>query len=207
MANPSMPRMLSSEAPSWDGRAATLRNFLWQVNRLLEMCKITDAVEKLSWLVTYVSIDVREEWMGFAEYIAGDYDAFQTKLAKEFPESQNAQRGSIKQLKKVCKEYKDVDIEEQDRLMCFKRAFQCEANKCLKAPALVSNRELVELFTGALSERFQLALDTKLSIAGATRAVTNPNELRDEDPYDIEEVMQYAVTLATGKTLVRALPS
>lgn len=205
MAKNSMPRMLSNEAPHWDGRGETLRKYIWQVEKLLATCGITESKEMLDWLLTYVDLDVREEWIEFQEAKDGEYEKFKERLRKEFPETISSERGSVRKIKTICKEYAGIEQNEEGELLSFKRKFLAEANKCLREPAVISNRELVELFSSTLSRDFQRALDARLSINGKTRNVLKPEDLREEDPYDIEEIVNQAIAIASGKTLVRSL--
>ncbi|KAF5345256.1 hypothetical protein D9756_011427 [Leucocoprinus leucothites] len=202
---PNMPRMLSNEAPAWDGKGNSLRQYIWHVERLLSFCKITDPKEKIDWLITYLpSPEHREEWLGFASIAGDDYEAFKAKIHEEYPETVSYEQGSVKRLRAICQEYKGTTMDDEGRLLAFKRRFITEATKCLKVPPLVSNRELVEMFTSALDPDFQRALNNKLSLQGKTRTVIEQKELCDEDPYDYQEVIKEAVTLVSGKTLLRS---
>jgi hypothetical protein len=137
---PHMPRMSSNEAPQWDGRGSTLRQYIWQVERLMEVCKITVDADKVNWLITYLpGPDYREEWLTFATAVNQDYDSFIARLKEEYPETVAYEQGSVRRLKALCKEYRGVHYDEEERLLAFKRRFTTEAAKCLKTPALVSN--------------------------------------------------------------------
>ncbi|KAF7771734.1 hypothetical protein Agabi119p4_6045 [Agaricus bisporus var. burnettii] len=199
----SMPRFLSSEAPTWDGRGKSLPNYIWQLERLFEMCKITEPADKIRWLITYLDKDVREQWTLFPEFATNNYAGLVARLKKEYPEAQEAERGSLKRIKTICKEYSSIEMNDSESFLAFKRAFKYEATKLLKEPAVVSNRELVDLLCSTLSRDFQAALDTRLSLNGTTRNVGN-DTLRNEDPYDWEEVMNKAEELTSSKTLFRS---
>lgn len=198
-----MPRFLASDAPTWDGRGRSLLTYIWQLERLLEMCKITDQADKLKWLVTYIDRDTREIWVQFDEYLIRDYNGMISRLKREYPDAHEAERGSLKRLKIICKEFRNIEQAEQDRFLEYKRAFKLESDKLLKPPAAVTNRELVEFFCSALHRDFQISLDTRLSLVGKTRNVAG-GILRNEDPYDLDEVLKRAEELTSPKTLMRS---
>jgi len=72
--------------------------------------------------------------------------------------------------------------------MSFKRRFLYIAQKCLKLPAVIGNKELIELFVKTLDNAFQDALNSRLSIQG-TLKVDAQRRSRIEDPYDLDHVV------------------
>lgn len=199
---PDMPSPMSSSAPTWDGRSESLRDFLWRLERTLEVSKITDDGEKLKWAVSYVEPTTRDEWITFSEYTTTDWKGFLERLRTEYPELVAEEQGSVARLRALNREYRHISIDDEERLLAFKRKFTVMATKCLTKPALVTNRELVELFTRSLDKSFQDSLNNRLSISGKTRT---GGVVRGEDPYDWDEVIAKAVDLVSGKTIARAL--
>jgi len=108
------------------------------------------------------------------------------------------------QLHRLCREYSDISLLDEECLMEFKWRFMHIAQKCLKPPAITRNRELIELFVRSLDNSFQGALNARLSVQG-TLKVDALGRSRMEDPYDLEHVIQKAVDLVSGKTIARAL--
>jgi hypothetical protein len=196
-----MPNPMASGAPTWDGRPNTLRDFLWRLDWQLEVSGITADVEKLRWAVSYVEPSIRDEWSSFAEYITPDWTLFIARLKREYPELVLDEQGSVSGLRSLCGRFRHISQYDEERLLDYKRKFTAIANKCLSPPALVTNRELVEMFVGSLDKNFQESLNNRLSTSGTLRAGAM---VRDEDPYDWTEVISKAVDLVSGKNLSKA---
>lgn len=208
-----MPRPLSSEAPRWDGRDAdSLREFLYQLEILFDTCNVTSYADQMKYALSYLTMPTRVEWMGFPEYSAPNmtWEKFKERLKKEYPELVISEQGSLRELNRICDQYRPIMLGEEDRLLAFKRRFTIEANKCTKDPAIISNRELVDKFIQTLDDEFRNLLDQRLALIGGQRTdaqgkAINSADLREEDPYDWTEVANAAVKLITGKTLHRSL--
>jgi len=157
-----MPIPLSPSAPKWDRQSKTLRNFLRIVEQLFRVMEITDDRQKLDWLTSYA--DIADLWSSFSEYKAGSWTSFLERLKIEYPELTSEEQGTMEQLRKLCREYQDISMLEEERLMSFKRKFIFIAQKCLKPPAVTGNRGLVELFVKSLDMTFQDALNLRLSL-------------------------------------------
>jgi len=149
-----MPTPLSPSAPKWNGQSKTLRNFLRIVEQLFRVTEITDDRQKLDWLTSYTDADIANLWSSFSEYEAGSWTLFLERLKIEYPELMSEEQGTMEQLRKLCREYQDISMLEEERLMSFKRRFMFVAQKCLKLPAVTGNRELVELFVKSLDTTF-----------------------------------------------------
>ena len=84
------------------------------------------------------------------------------------------------------------------KLYSYQRAFLAEANKFIKPPAVMSNRELVESFMGGLSLTMGQAVLQFLGESAKKKVVekgkeTKVEDLRGpEDWYDLDEVCQAA---------------
>jgi len=114
------------------------------------------------------------------------------------------EQGTKGQLCRLCREYSDISLLDEERLMEFKRRFMYIFQKCLKPPAITGNQELIKFFVRSLDNSFQDALNARLSIQG-TLKVDALGRSRIEDPYDLEYVIQKAVDLVSGKTITQAL--
>ena len=108
------------------------------------------------------------------------------------------------QLRKLCRENMEISMLEEDRLMEFKRRFMYITQKCLRLPTITGNRELIELFFRSLDTIFQDALNARLSVQGTLKVDNNGNSWL-ENPYNLEQVVQRAVDLVSGKTITKAL--
>jgi len=74
----------------------------------------------------------------------------------------------------------------------------------LKPPAIIGNRELVKYFMCCLDTNFREALNSRLSLQSHLR-VDALGRSCVEDPYALDQVIQKAVNLVSGKTIARAL--
>jgi len=181
-----------------------LRNFLRIVEQLFRLAEISDDRQKLNWLISYVEADIADQWSSFPEFETGPWNQFLDCLKIEYPELTSEEQGTMGQLCRLCREYSDISLLDEERLMKFKRRFMYIAQKCLKPPAITGNRELVELFVRSLDNLFQDALNARLSIQG-TLKIDALGRSHMEDPYDLEHVIQKAVDLVSGKTIAWAL--
>jgi len=195
---------LSPSAPKWDGQSRTLRNFLRIMEQLFQTAEITEDQRKLDWITGYVDADIHDQWTSFKEYEAGSWNRFLERLKTEYPELTTEEQGSMDNLRKLYRENAGINLLEEERLMSFKRRFMYIAQKCLRPPAVIGNRELVELFVKTLDSAFQDVLNSRLSIQG-TLKVDTQGRSRIEDPYDLDHVVQKAVELVSGKTIARML--
>lgn len=192
---------MATGAPIWDGRPHTLRDFLWRLEWCFDVSGITEAAEKVKWAVSYVEPSIRDEWSSFEEFTTPDWEGFKQRLKAEYPEIVQEEKGSVSALRSLCGRFKHISQYDEERLLDFKRKFSMMATKCLTDPALVTNRELVEMFVGSLDKNFQDSLNNRLSTSGTLRG---GNKVRDEDPYDWTEVVKTAVELVSGKTIAKA---
>jgi len=97
-----MPTPLSPSIPKWDGQTKTLRNFLRIVEQLFKLSEITDARQKLDWLLSYVEANTADQWASFPEYGAGSWTRFLERLRTEYPELTSEEQGTMGQLYKLC---------------------------------------------------------------------------------------------------------
>jgi len=108
------------------------------------------------------------------------------------------------QLRRLCREYSEISLLDEERLMEFKWWFMYIAQKCLKPPTITRNQELVKLFVRSLDNSFQDALNARLSIQGTLKVDVLGRSCM-KDPYDLEHVIQKAVDLISGKTIAWTL--
>ncbi|KXN86856.1 hypothetical protein AN958_09436 [Leucoagaricus sp. SymC.cos] len=191
-----MPVPFTSSTPQWDSSAHTLRDYLWHLEHLLKMAKVTNDAEQLKWAVAYVNANIQDQWMNLTEYKDNKWKEFRERLVEEYPELVAEQEGSVNSLRLLCLRFDGITIHQLSRLLEFKREFMAVADKCLAPPALVHNRELVTLFRETLSSEFQDTLQSRLSITGTIKVDRN-GKSRQEDPFELSEVVKHAVNLAS----------
>ena len=111
-----------------------------------------------------------------------------------------AGKGTLSNLRKICKEHQRIHVDDFAELKSLTRSFKAEQKLLLKPPALVSNRELVDLFLGCLKEAFRTqvehSLNIQLSKDSKKKSVDDDKARRPEDPYDILEVIEMAESIA-----------
>jgi len=67
-----------------------------------ELSEITDARQKLNWLLSYVKADTANQWASLPEYGAGSWTQFLERLRTEYLELISEEQGTMGQLHKLC---------------------------------------------------------------------------------------------------------
>jgi len=134
-----MPTPLSLSALKWDKQTKTLRNFLRIIEQLFRLAEISEDRQKLNWLISYIEADIADQWSSFPEFETGPWNQFLDRLKIEYPELMSEEQGTMGQLHRLCREYSDISLLDEERLMEFKRWFMYIAQKCLKPPAITGN--------------------------------------------------------------------
>ena len=185
-----------------------IRRFLRQMEDLWREAGIIDDAEKKEGLGKYADHESEEEWKALENYESGNtWEEFKNELIFNYPEAAAAEHGTPARLKQMCGEAKGIQLGDLTTLYAFQRSFLAEAKKLTKLPVAMSNRELVELFIGSLSETMAAAL---LQFLG-NRAVSKIKLLKEEkqtgitdkiiarrpeDRYDLEEVCKAAIQVS-----------
>ena len=152
----------------------------------------------------YIDPDINDQWTSFKEYARGNWNDFLSCLRIEYPEITNEEQGSMDQLRWLCREITEIGLAEEECLLDFKRKFLFIAQKCLKPLAITGNRELMEHFVRYLDSNFREALNSRLSLQGQLK-VDVMGRSRIEDPYNLENAVEKAIELASGKTIARTM--
>ncbi|EKM77000.1 hypothetical protein AGABI1DRAFT_130726 [Agaricus bisporus var. burnettii JB137-S8] len=195
-----MPAPLTNGAPKWDG-TENLNDFVYRLEHHLEESGITDEKKKMKWALAYVDYETRQEYMSFPE-ANGEWKNFKEKLRVEYPELNAEEIGSVAQMRKLTAKHRGISVHEKEKLLSFRRKFLTLAEKCAKPPAVMSNRELVEAFMGALDEGFKEQLNIRLSLTGTLRNANTAHTLRKDDPYEYTEVVAKAVDLVSRRAMM-----
>ena len=139
---------LSSKKPQ------ELQQFLRIMEDLWQEAGIVDDDVKKTMVGKYANQESEEEWTALEMYEAGhSWTEFKDELIENYPEAAAAERGTPARIRQLCSETRDIRLGNLVALYAFHRAFMAEVKKLVKPPAAMSNRELVELFLGCLSDQ------------------------------------------------------
>ena len=197
-----MPLPGSRGAPNFDkDKPIELLRFIEQMEDLFREYGVDGDQAKKRYLGKYTDQKTEFEWRAFDTYDSSStYEEFKTALIDDYPEAKMAGKGTLSNLRKICKEHQRIHVDDFAELKSLTRSFKAEQKLLLKPPALVSNRELVDLFLGCLKEAFRAqvehSLNIQLSKDSKKRSVDDDKARRPEDPYDILEVIEMAETIA-----------
>lgn len=191
------------DAPRFSSnRPQELRRFLRMMEDLWEQAEIKDDEVKKVSLGKYADQESEEEWKAFVTYPKGTWKAFKEELISNYPEAAEAERGTPARIKQVCREMKGIKLGDLGALYAFRRAFMVEARKLKTDPPAMSNREMVELFIGTLSQPFGQAviqfLGNRMDAIhqAALAAGVSKTPRRPEDRYDLEDVCKAAIQVS-----------
>jgi hypothetical protein len=191
------------DAPKFSSqRPHELRRFIRMMEDMWDEAGITNDDVRKETIVKYVDQDSEEEWKALEAFENGySWDEFKKELISNYPEAAAAERGTPARIRQLCAETKGIKLGDTTALYTFRRAFTTEAKKLSKPPAAMSNRELVELFIGSLSEQMATAVLQFLgNKTSREKEGTDGGKLnrRPEDKYDIDEVCKAAILVSEG---------
>src|SRR5882757_6488777 len=170
-----------------------LPRFLQQMEDMLNDAGVVDDEEKKRLVGRYADQQSEDEWRGLDTYQLGfSWLDFKAELVANYPEVAAAERGTPSRIRELCREREGIGLNDFGALYAFRRAFLSEAKKSMRAPAAMSNRELVELFLWTLSEKMRLAVWNFLGSRGGAKS----KQRRPEDQYDLREVCRAAVIVS-----------
>jgi hypothetical protein len=189
-----------------------LRRFIRLMEDLWVDHGIIDDQTKKTMIGKYADQDSEEEWHAF-ETFGGTHSwiEFKDELLENYPEAAAAERGTPARLREICSEATKAGklvLGDMVSFYTFRRSFVSEGKKLREAPAVMANRELVELFVGCLSDTFASAVlqylgnkspDPKAIISKANDASSNADDVkprRPEDKYDWKEVCKAALQVS-----------
>jgi hypothetical protein len=170
-----------------------LPRFLQHMEDMWNGAGIVDDETRKSHLGKYADQQSEDEWRTLDTYQLGfTWLEFKAELVANYPEVAAAERGTPARIRQLCREWEGIGLGELGALYAFRRAFLSQAKKLLMAPAVMSNRELVELFLWTLSEKMRSAVVNFLG----SRAGAKSKQRRPEDQYDLREVCKMAVVVS-----------
>jgi hypothetical protein len=183
-----------------------LRRFIRQMEDAWRDAGVEDEVEKKENLGKYADQESEEEWGALETFGKGySWADFKKEILENYPEASAAERGTPARIRQIVREADSIDLGDTTRLYAYRRAFLAEANKLRKAPQVMSNRELVELFMSGFSTPMGQAILQYLGSNGkALNKSKNAKEKeaeakgvrRPEDKYDLEEVCSAATEVS-----------
>ena len=188
-----MPLPGSCGAPHFDKeKPIELLRFVEQMEDLFKEYGVSEDQAKKRYLGKYTDQKTEFEWRAFDTYdSSSSYEEFKAALIDDYPEAKMAGKGTLSNLRKICKEHQCIHVDDFAELKSLTRSFEAEQKLLLKPPALVSNRELVDLFLGCLKEALQTqvehSLNIQLSKDSKKKSIDDDKACHPEDLYDILE--------------------
>lgn len=190
-----VPESYEKNAPRFnDEEPEELPQFLDYMERMMELGETPEA-EKNKFLVRYAERRPALEWKRFKSY-AKSHAEFKKEIMDNYPDAKDNERGSIRKLRKILKQFDDEEIEIGDvgELMKLSRAMTVEVEKLLASNS-ITDREVVPLFLG------------KLEVAFQERILTSLDQIRDRADPPIDEDAETGYTfeevIAEAKRLVK----
>jgi hypothetical protein len=202
----------SRDAPRFRStKPEELRRFIRLMEDLWKDCGVTNDQAKKVSIGKYADQESEEEWTAFDTFEDGhSWLEFKEELLENYPEAAAAERGTPARIREICSEANKVGrlmLGDMVPFYAFRRSFMSEAKKLRKPPAVMANRELVELFIGCLSDSFASAVLQYLGNRSSDSKTfgSRPKDdssddhakpRRPEDKYDWEDVCKAALQVS-----------
>ena len=155
---------------------------------------VTELEEKIQNLGKYADANSEVEWQYLKSYEENDWNKFKKELINSYPQAADQERGSLKKLKRLCKDNRGIyqtDLVELKLLVC---SYVAEVSKLQKEPALLSNREAVEMFLDCLESEFRNNVLSRLEVLNKATEGT----VRPEDRFQLDDVIETAILIGQG---------
>jgi hypothetical protein len=187
----------SKDAPKFkSSHPEELRRFISRMEDLWEDAGVTNDEKKKTMIGKYADVASEEEWSVLNTFDNGTWDEFKKELIANYPEVAASNRGTPARLRRLCGETPKIRLGDTTALYSFKRAFLAEGKKLLNDPPAMSNRELVELFFGCLTEGLASAVLQYLGNRVTDSKGKDVKDKRPEDKYELEDVCKAAVQVS-----------
>jgi hypothetical protein len=130
-----IPQPWDKSSPAFDNKtASSLSRFFCHIKQIHTGAKIVDDDEKKALATNYIQEDdTRMEWEGLEE-------------------KEDTQTGSLSRLRAICETHDGLGKGDVGKVKRFSLAFSNEAKKLVSEPAIITNRELVEMLVGTLED-------------------------------------------------------
>lgn len=153
---------------------------------------VTDDVKKARTLEFVDAIDLKDQWKGIAEYGPNyTYEQWKTAILTFYPEIEELVSGSIFKMQSLCKNAKGLERKDLGPFRRFAMAFNTEALKLLSPPALVTNRDLVQVVLDTLAADFAKEVELTLNQPSSAAVIVQNSELKLAPPTAVvQQAMQ-----------------
>jgi hypothetical protein len=201
MATRKMPQPGEKNAPFFDvERPQELNRFFERMEDWFAEENLVADAERKRKTVRYTDVETEDQWKALSTFDTGTFEQFKEQVIACYPRAVDVAKGSVAGLKKKIKQIGLVSAEDRDELLSLIRIMTAEVAKLKKiTPPIHTNRELVDIFLGRLTQEFAANIAAKLSVhrlaapATAAAAGAPPTVPRNpEDMYDVADVMEMA---------------
>lgn len=195
-----MPQPGEKNAPFFDvDKPQELSRFFERMEDWFAEEALTADADKKKKTVRYTDVETEDQWKALSKFDIGTFNEFKDQVISVYPKAVDVAKGSVAGLKKKIKQIGLVSADDRDELLSLIRIMTAEVAKLKKiTPPIHTNRELVDIFLGRLTQDFAANIAAKLSVhrlstpaptgaGGAPAAPRNP-----EDMYDVADVMEMA---------------
>ncbi|EDR07192.1 uncharacterized protein LACBIDRAFT_328208 [Laccaria bicolor S238N-H82] len=149
-----MPLPGSRGAPNFDKeKPIELSRFIDQMEDLFTEHGINDDQEKKKQLGRYTDQKTEFEWRAFNTFAPEvEYKEFKQVLINDYPEAKMAGKGTLANLRKICKDHQCINIDDFIALKNLTRSFWAEQKLLLMPPALDVHKGLaLQVIPGLVS--------------------------------------------------------
>jgi len=199
----------SKDAPRFKStKPEELRRFIRLMEDLWQEAKVTDDQAQKAMIGKYADQESEEEWTAFDSFSDGySWEEFKEELIENYPEAAAAERGTPSRIRQICSKAGKIEQGDMTALYAFRRSFMSEAKKLQKDPAIMANRELVDIFLRCLTTSFAEAVlsflrnnppssTTSVGKIKDTQKTPQVMQRRKEDKYDLEDVCKAAILVS-----------
>ena len=143
-----IPSPWDKNCPSFDGKSASsLQRFIRHCKMIIDQGGITDVKEQKVKFTDYVhDDDIREQWETLDHYKSGTLDEWVTSIEALYPEILDITSGSLEKLLRICGDNAGLERHQEGEVKRFSVAFLNEATKLMKAPAVLTDKELINMY-------------------------------------------------------------
>ncbi|KAJ7053670.1 hypothetical protein C8F01DRAFT_1329289 [Mycena amicta] len=197
-----IPEGYDVHRPRFDGQhpEKNLKSFIRRCKGIFENGKVEEDNEKKRLVMEYLDNDaVYDQWESLESYVGGTFTEWEKAIIALYPELEDVEKGTMKRLLNVMREYDGTRRSDLGPLRRLGYSFIREADKLLIEPAVITNRELVSHYLGALDASFEAAVRSAMDGPDLTRIIGDPapgRTMRRGDRLTYKEVIKVAEYLA-----------
>ncbi|KIJ92053.1 hypothetical protein K443DRAFT_135363 [Laccaria amethystina LaAM-08-1] len=143
----SMPLPGSRGAPNFDkAKPIELLRYIEQMEDIFKEYGVDDDQDKKRYLGKYTDQMTEYEWRAFETYdSSSSYEEFKAALIDDYPEAKMAGKGTLSNLRKICKEHQCIHVDDFAELKSLTRSFKAEQQLLLNPPALVEHSQNIQM--------------------------------------------------------------